>query len=92
MRLAKSVGKNPREIAQTIMLGYLVANVVMFAFMMLTARWLVRLTAIPKGFLVPVLLTFCVLGAYALSNRMFDVWTMVAFGLVGLGDVLFICH
>ncbi|MCR9199709.1 MAG: tripartite tricarboxylate transporter permease [Planctomycetaceae bacterium] len=76
--------ENNPEIAQTIMLGYVVANVVMFAFMMLTARWLVRLTAIPKGFLVPVLLTFCVLGAYALSNRMFDVWTMVAFGLVGL--------
>lgn len=76
--------ENNPEIVHTIVLGYFVANLLMFAFMMLTARWLVKLTTIPTGMMVPALLTFCVLGAYALSNRMFDVWVMVAFGLVGL--------
>ena len=29
------------------------------------------------------MLVFCVIGSYALANRMFDVWVMLAFGLVG---------
>ncbi len=29
------------------------------------------------------MLTLCVVGSYALSNRMFDVWVTVAFGVVG---------
>lgn len=76
--------ENNPEIVQTIVVGYFVANVFMFAFMMLSARWLVRLTTIPTGLMVPVLLSFCVLGSYALSNRMFDVWVMVTFGVLGL--------
>lgn len=76
--------RNNPEIVHTITLSYLVANIIMFGFMLLTARWMVRLVQIPKGLLVPVVLTFCVLGSYALANRMFDVWVMVAFGGLGL--------
>ncbi len=76
--------QNNPEIVHTITLSYLVANIIMFGFMLLTARWMVRLVQIPKGLLVPVVLTFCVLGSYALANRMFDVWVMVAFGGLGL--------
>ena len=32
-----------------------------------------------------MILVFCVVGSFALKNRMFDVWTMLAFGLVGFG-------
>jgi len=42
-----------------------------------------RLAEIPKPFLLPVILTFCVVGSYSLGNRMFDVWVMLAFGLIG---------
>ncbi|MDG1895428.1 MAG: tripartite tricarboxylate transporter permease [Fuerstiella sp.] len=76
--------QNNPEIVHTITQSYLVANIIMFGFMLLTARWMVRLVQIPKGLLVPVVLTFCVLGSYALANRMFDVWVMVAFGGLGL--------
>ncbi|MDG2127643.1 MAG: tripartite tricarboxylate transporter permease [Fuerstiella sp.] len=76
--------QNNPEIVHTITQSYLVANILMFGFMLMSARWLVRLVEIPKGLLVPVVLTFCVLGSYALANRMFDVWVMVAFGGLGL--------
>jgi putative tricarboxylic transport membrane protein len=76
--------QNNPEIVHTITQSYLMANIIMFGFMLLTARWMVRLVQIPKGLLVPVVLTFCVLGSYALANRMFDVWVMVAFGGFGL--------
>lgn len=76
--------QNNPEVVHTISAAYLIANVLMCGFMLATARWLVRLTEIPKGILVPVILTFCVLGSYALANRMFDVWVMIGFGLLGL--------
>lgn len=76
--------ENNPTIVHTISMSYLVANVIMFAFMLVTAKWLVRLTEIPRGVMVPVLLTFCVIGSYALANRMFDVWVMLSFGLLGL--------
>lgn len=75
---------NNPDVVHTITTSYLLANVLMCGFMLLTARWLVQLTRIPKGLLIPVLFVFCVLGSYALANRMFDVWVMLAFGLLGL--------
>ena len=33
--------------------------------------------------IVPIILVLCAVGTYALAGRLFDVWTMVAFGLIG---------
>lgn len=76
--------RNHPEIVYTISVSYLLANIFMCGFMLVSARWLVKLARIPRGLLVPVILMFCVLGSYALANRMFDVWVMVCFGLLGL--------
>lgn len=71
------------EIAHTIIVTMLIANAFMFLFMMASVRWLARLVDVPRGYLLPVILVFCVIGSYALANRMFDVWVMLAFGAVG---------
>jgi len=39
---------------------------------------------IPARYLMPVVLVLCALGAFADSNNLFDVWVMVAAGLLGL--------
>lgn len=75
---------NP-EIVYGFMSTLLVANVVMLVFMLGALRFLARLMDVPKTYLVPVLLIFCLIGTYAVNNRLFDVWTMLAFGLIGLG-------
>lgn len=74
---------NP-DIVYGFMSTLLIANVVMLVFMLATLRWLARLMYVPKAYLVPIVLTFCVIGAYAANNRLFDVWIMFAFGLVGV--------
>jgi putative tricarboxylic transport membrane protein len=33
--------------------------------------------------LIPIVAAFCVLGSFALANRYFDVWVMIAFGIAG---------
>tara|TARA_B100000212_G_scaffold248989_1_gene190341 strand:+ start:14075 stop:15562 length:1488 start_codon:yes stop_codon:yes gene_type:complete len=74
--------QNP-EMVYTIMGSMFVANVFMFFFMILSVRYLARLASIPRGLLMPVILVFCIVGSFALSTRMFDVWTMLFFGLLG---------
>ncbi len=71
------------EIVSTIIVTMFAANFFMLLFMMASVRWLARLVAVPRGYLLPVILVFCIVGSYALANRMFDVWVMLAFGAVG---------
>jgi len=75
--------KNNPEVADTIITTYLLANGVMFVFMLGAARHIARLSRAPREILIPVILTFCVVGSYALGNRMFDVWVMIGFGVLG---------
>lgn len=74
---------NP-DIVYGFMSSLFIANLVMLVFMLGTLRWLARLMDVPKAYLVPILLVFCLLGTYAVNNRLFDVWVMLGFGLVGL--------
>ncbi len=71
------------EIAYTIIATMFAANAFMLILMMASVRWLARLVNVPRGYLLPVILVFCIVGSYALANRMFDVWVMLAFGAVG---------
>ena len=71
------------DVVYTIMGAMLLANLVMALLMMKSLRLLARLTAIPRFALYPVIITFCVIGSYALANRIFDVWVMLAFGVLG---------
>ncbi|MBI1311314.1 hypothetical protein GC176_08400 [bacterium] len=77
--------KNSPALVYTIMGTYAVANVVMLLFLLVAAKQLARLVDVPRALLIPVVLTFCIVGSYALGNRFFDVWVMLLFGLVGFG-------
>ena len=73
--------QNP-EMVYTIMGAMFVSNVFMFLFMLVAVRYIARLAALPRSLLMPVILVFCIIGSFALSTRMFDVWTMLFFGLL----------
>jgi len=74
--------QNP-EMVYTMMGSMFVANVCMFVVMVIAARYVARLAEVPRALLMPVILVFCIIGSFALSTRMFDVWTMLFFGLLG---------
>ncbi len=75
--------QNPTAV-NMMMATILVANVFMFVFMLGAAPLFARLASVPKGILIPAIVTFCVIGSFALANRMFDVWVMLGFGAIGL--------
>ena len=62
-----------------------IANIMMVILMVMSVGWLSKLAKIPKHFMAPAIMVFCVIGSYGLSNRMFDVWVMLLMGCMGLG-------
>lgn len=37
---------------------------------------------VPKYILMPIIMVLCVVGAYGLNNRLFDVWAILFFGVL----------
>jgi putative tricarboxylic transport membrane protein len=75
------------EIAYGIIVAALVANLFMFALMLLGVPYFVKAAQVSKAFLNPIILMFCFVGAFAVNNSMHGVWIMLIFGLVGFGLV-----
>lgn len=47
-------------------------------------RWMTLIASIPRDLLYPPIVFLTIIGAYALSNTMFAVFTMFAFGVLGV--------
>ena len=65
-----------------------VAMVMLGTFAMLVlglsmVRQIVKVLLVPRSKLMPVVFTLCVIGAYAINSRTFDIGVMVFFGLLG---------
>ncbi len=81
------IGENPNT-WNTLMIGLVIANFVMFMMMWFAIRHFAKVIAVPKYLLYPCIIMMCVVGAYAInSGIMFDVWTLLIFGLVGFVGV-----
>lgn len=76
--------KNNPEIVNTIFATHLVAHLAMFAMMTFGIAFFARLMKLPRAFILPMVIVFSVLGAYALNSRPFDIWVMLGFGLAGI--------
>lgn len=73
---------NPKLI-YFIFIVLLVANLAMLILEFGAIRGFVHLLRIPKNILLPAISLLCILGAYGLSHRVFDVVTICVFGIIG---------
>jgi len=71
------------DLVWAMIAAYFISNLMMFAIMILGYRKIANVITIPAQFLVPVVFVFCVIGSYSVGNRLFDVWVMLGFGLLG---------
>lgn len=63
--------------------AYLVATILTLVIQLWGMRLFVRLTLVPYHILVPGILVLTALGSYVLNNRIFDIWVLYLFGLIG---------
>ncbi len=61
----------------------LLATIAIAIFGLSLTRVFVQVLRIPRAILMPIVFTLCVIGPYALTQRIFDIWVMVVFGLIG---------
>jgi putative tricarboxylic transport membrane protein len=67
----------------SIFAALIIANIIMIVVEFFGIRVFVRLLRIPKSILLSVIVSLCVVGAFAANNRVFDVYAMVLFGILG---------
>lgn len=71
----------------TIFAALVVAAIMMLILEFVGLRLFIKLLAIPKHILLPIILVLCAVGAFGLASRIFDVWTILAFGILGYAFV-----
>ena len=73
---------NP-ELVGTMFVSFFLSNILMFIIALAFVGVFIRLLRVPIHFLFPVILVMCVLGTFAVNNRLFDVWVLFGCGLLG---------
>lgn len=71
------------RLTYTVLIGFVIANILMGVMAILVVRFMTRITKVPRGIIIPMVVTLCVLGSYAVGNNIFDVYIMFIFGMVG---------
>lgn len=59
------------------------ATLAMLVFGLLLTKPLLTVLRIPPTRLMPIIMVLCTVGAFAIASRPFDIWVMIAFGIVG---------
>lgn len=67
----------------TIILGFILANILMGLIGVCICRQVVKITKVSDAILIPVIVVLSTIGSYAINNRMSDVYLMLVFGLIG---------
>lgn len=66
-----------------IFAAFVIANVLMLLLGLLSIRAANLIIAIPCGTLMPIVVTLCAMGGYAVNNNMFDLSIVAVFGILG---------
>ncbi len=75
-----------RESPQTVYnvyAGLILCNLCLLVIALLTYRIFTKICSMETTIIFPCVLAFCVVGVYALNGKLFDVWIMLMFGVIG---------
>jgi putative tricarboxylic transport membrane protein len=67
----------------TIIASMYIGNVILLVLNLpLVGMW-AKLANVPYGILGPIILIICIVGAYTVNNRLFDIFVALVFGMIG---------
>lgn len=69
--------------AYAILFSLVFANVFLLPIGIIVARLATNVTAVPNKYLVPIIALFCLVGAFAWRQMIFDMYLVVIFGVFG---------
>jgi len=77
------IRQNP-DVVGTMMWAYLIASVLLYFMLLLLLRIFIKMINVKHSLLFPAIIVFCLLGIFAVNNRIFEIWVMIIFGVVGI--------
>ena len=72
-----------KEFVWGLIASMYLGNVAGLIVVLTTVPFFAAILRIPFSIVAPVILVICAIGAYTVHSSMFDVWLMVAFGIIG---------
>jgi len=79
--------KEHLDIVLALILGLVTSNIIASTLGLLTANGLARITRVNVKYIVPIVLAFCFVGAYAMREDIWDVLVTLVFGFFGYGMI-----
>lgn len=72
-----------RELVDVIFAGLIACNILIFFFGLYGVRLLSKVIEAPYTIMGPLIALFCIWGTFSVSNNPWDIWVMLAFGIIG---------
>jgi putative tricarboxylic transport membrane protein len=76
------INKHP-ALVYGVFMAFFIAHFFMLLLMLYGIRLFVHITRLPLYVLAPSVLVLCAVGAFAVKNSFFDIWTLLIFGCLG---------
>jgi putative tricarboxylic transport membrane protein len=77
--------KNNMDVVYIIFIIVLLANIFMIIIEYFGLPLILKVLLVPGHILLPIVLVICVVGAFTSNNRVFDVWAVIFFAVLGYG-------
>jgi putative tricarboxylic transport membrane protein len=74
--------ESPQFVYQVVAMVFF-ATLAILVYGLALTRPLLKILSVPRTRLMPVVFVLCVIGSYAISSRIFDIWVMLGFGVLG---------
>lgn len=74
---------NHSDLVYILMAAFFVSNLLMYGVMILSVRWVSKISQIPQYLLFPCIILFCLVGGFAYGNSLADVWFLFGFAVLG---------
>ncbi|MBR0222329.1 MAG: tripartite tricarboxylate transporter permease, partial [Synergistaceae bacterium] len=75
---------NNADFIYGIFVALMLANIFCVILQYYGIRVFVRMLAVPKHILLPIIMVLSLIGAIAINNRIFDAWIVLIFGVLGI--------
>jgi putative tricarboxylic transport membrane protein len=74
--------ENPKFVYDVVAMMF-IATIGILIYGLTLTRLLVKVLQFPHTLIMPVIFVLCCVGSYAIASRLFDVYVMLAFGVIG---------
>lgn len=75
--------KEHSPVIYALFIGLMIGNLANISIAYQFIRIVTKITRVSRAVLLPIIFVLCITGSYLFNNSLFDIWTMIGFGIFG---------